>query len=161
MLMNKAGNKVGDATVEALSFVQGSAGQFYLTGSRFFGNNAENSDYDFFTEATDEVAVELAEAGFKLLSEGNYEGTSAVVAVWEKGKVQVQLVLDAPLKERIQSGIKHHIPGFGHLDKNQRKLVWRLCYNLLTDFGVSGADKLVVHIEPRKVAQKVYDDIPF
>ena len=74
---------------------------FYLTGSRFFNTFRENSDWDFFIQDAPDVRTFLSENDFKQMFDGGYEDQN-FRCLWEKGKVQVQLVIDAKLKEQVQ-----------------------------------------------------------
>lgn len=81
--------------------------RFYLTGSRFFGTQGQNSDWDYFTENSDEVFLKLKDLGFVKISARTYgDANSARVMRWTakhtKLQVDVQLVHDVELKRRVQ-----------------------------------------------------------
>jgi len=82
----------------------------YLTGSRFFGNQRQDSDYDFFAQYSKELENYLQNIGFtKIKKFSNYGGDPMMLSVWEgpSGLVHVQLVKDCAIKRRVQQILKH------------------------------------------------------
>jgi hypothetical protein len=83
---------------------------FYLTGSRFFGTNHKNSDYDYFTEYTEEIIQILGSIGFQMESTSNYRDTNTIMVMrghnWCGGQIDIQLVNDVSLKDKIQKRFK-------------------------------------------------------
>jgi hypothetical protein len=65
--------------------------RFFLTGSRFFGWERPDSDWDFFTESTVGVATTLRLLGFREdLTEGYQDGLTRQIFVGHS--IHVQLV---------------------------------------------------------------------
>lgn len=122
-----------------LMFFATSVNTYYLTGSRFFGNNKENSDWDFFT--VKETKRELESMGFKPIPSENlidlgYDGSQFVEILELKvsdGVIQVQLVKNINAKFQVQESIKsRYLSQFNSMDKHERKELWSL---LLLVFG--------------------------
>lgn len=87
--------------------------KFYLTGSRFFGTHRRSSDYDLFVERSHQAFQYLISLGFQprlpdLMEElmEKYVGDPQICDVYERGKVQVQIVHDAELKMLAQEYLK-------------------------------------------------------
>lgn len=89
---------------------------FYLTGSRFFGNANEKSDWDFFTLYDKEVRRELLDYGFERNTDETYSGDTEIVEVLSKDcfnpttgtpvKVDVQLLKALTKKVAVQEALK-------------------------------------------------------
>ena len=77
---------------------------FYLTGSRFFGNVTATSDYDYFVKDCPEVEEFLKANKFKAEGE-SYPSlvTTNCSRVFRRGIVHVQLVENPELKNKIQN----------------------------------------------------------
>lgn len=71
-------------------FIANSEQPFFLTGSRYFGTQRTNSDFDFVTKNTPEIVLALREYGFTRISYGR-NTDSQLISVWEYGNVQIQL----------------------------------------------------------------------
>lgn len=106
--------------------------KFHLTGSRFFGNSKENSDWDFFTEYSISVKSYLSDMGFVTLTEScrsynDQETRSVMRFIDNKLQIDVQLVNDVKKKVRVNNAIKHR-PDFlklmNSLGKNDRTAFW-------------------------------------
>lgn len=122
------GGIVGDETQLALAYLYGSQMIYQITGSRFFGNATEQSDYDFFTEYSKEVATDLEANGFKR-DNSWYIGDPALQMLYKRGSVQIQLVNDAPKKEAIQKAIKHYaVHIYLGMSKRDRRKLWQMLY---------------------------------
>lgn len=89
--------------------------EFHLTGSRFFGNHKEWSDYDFFTQYTEEMEKELRSNGFATLDSTlwgdlRYHGDPNIALVLQAKdcypQLQIQLVKDFDLKVKAQALLK-------------------------------------------------------
>lgn len=68
---------VGNYKTEAdklLAQLEQSEFQFFLTGSRFFGTNNPNSDYDLFCEENPKIEQFLTDLGFVSLKDNFYHG---------------------------------------------------------------------------------------
>lgn len=109
----------------------GSSQAFYLTGSRFFGNFHEGSDWDYFTDKSQWIADTLRDNDFFRIDITNHNYMDLnTAAVFEHTKVpiHIQLVDDVELKIAVQNMIKEsHL--LDHLmNKQQRKALWNACY---------------------------------
>jgi hypothetical protein len=107
---------------------------FYLTGSRFFGSANETSDYDFFTPTTSVVDF-LSSLGFNVVC-GEYAGDPNCLCVYryknDKVQIDIQLVRDLQLKQKVQSLIKEHNLLLGH-DKYEAKIVWTTAFYIVRE----------------------------
>lgn len=118
---------------------------FHLTGSRFFGYETKESDYDFFIGVApwqngapnkSKVTGYLEVYGFQLEAENKYAEYSEdnnIVEIWVYDgdpKVHVQLVTSEAVKHLTHEIITRHFPAwstlFGTMNKRQRKAVWGL-----------------------------------
>lgn len=99
---------------------------FYLTGSRFWGTECCQSDWDFFTNENQMVYSWLVQNGFEIVSKSTYTDLNCST-VMQKGKIQVQLVKDAKVKNDIQNILFEEFPQ-GFLDKHFAKRMWNLAY---------------------------------
>lgn len=73
----------------------------HLTGSRLFGNHTSNSDWDFYTQWSQDLEDTLLKNGWKVvpLSEGYMDSNMCVVM--KKGNVDLQLVHDVYIRHQI------------------------------------------------------------
>jgi predicted nucleotidyltransferase len=100
-----------------------------LTGSRFFGNANEDSDYDFYKEYSKEAEEDLIKKGFWLLPtvEGPYisDGITTVVYRYKTDEFQmdVQLVVDIHLKNTAQELLHDLFPR--GIPKWKSRQVWK------------------------------------
>lgn len=109
-MINVGTNHQEHQTLTALSLlVDTKEIRFYLTGSRFFGWAKPNSDWDFFTQHSYDANRLLMDNGFRNLTADLesadgivYPEDPNIVSVWERGRVQVQLVENAELKAKAQ-----------------------------------------------------------
>lgn len=99
---------------------------FYMTGSRFWGNYYSKSDWDFFTHENQMVYSWLVQNGFEVVSKSTYTDLNCST-VMQKGKIQVQLVKDAKVKNDIQKILFDNFPN-GFPDKEFAKRMWNLAY---------------------------------
>jgi hypothetical protein len=124
-------NQVANVRDEVLHNMRNSNIEFYLTGSRYFGNVHQDSDWDFFTSYTRETETWLLEQGFKKLDslddEISYKD-SVTISVWrlEKG-IDVQLVKSVNQKLKAQQILS--LPSFrmlifDNVVKAHRKKIW-------------------------------------
>jgi hypothetical protein len=102
---------------------------FYLTGSRFFGNWGDHSDWDFFTEDCQEVKSALRRMGFIHECQPLYSDPLCTsVFVHPSEKIHIQTVSDLTLKIKIQNIIKqHHLIKFCTTKEEQRAM-WQAIY---------------------------------
>ena len=115
-------------TQQALIEIQGSEFDFHLTGSRFFNTEKENSDYDFFTQDHLSLADWLRAHDFINITQvvpTNY-ADPLVVVIYQKGKVHIQVVNDAPLKCCIQDCLRKSPLKAGLGNKGYARDFWRL-----------------------------------
>ena len=119
-----------DETQQILRTLEDSPFEFYLTGSRFFGNFRQDSDYDFFVE---ENAIDwLRNNVFEKLPTHNYLDL-LTISVFQKGNVHIQVVKDVVLKSRAQQLIKETIPGiYFTFNKTNHSLLWNLVIKAAT-----------------------------
>lgn len=114
---------------------------FTLTGSRFFGNPNEDSDWDFFVEFSSKLVHFLNEMGFEEIEDERYFDGS-VATIFEKkladGKIQIQVLY--PMIYKIKFNLNNWIKNcygysFSTMSKEQRGFVWetsiRLCNSKL------------------------------
>ena len=118
---------------EILKFLECSPKTFYLTGSRFFGNHTEHSDYDFFTQSNDFYVDFFLKIGFRKLTdvdfnEQTYDGKQFVTILeylpLDGNKIQIQFVYEYDRKNRIQNRIKNEFKSFNDLTKEQKRDLW-------------------------------------
>lgn len=111
--------------------------EFYLTGSRFFGTQTEDSDWDFFVGYSKEVVAFLIENNFRIVNDSEYEDSNTVAVYRYMDKfnrpsmcVDVQVVLNPAMKEDIQNKIKPVIRNSAIKDKEAMRLMWNVAYRL-------------------------------
>lgn len=82
---------------------------FHLTGSRYFGNATDASDWDFFAETLPDngLAHWLSSAGFNLLSHSRYTDNQTVDVWRHPTGIDVQEVKSAKLKASAQIILRH------------------------------------------------------
>ena len=89
--------------------------EYYLTGSRFFGDNNQDSDTDYMTKDNPGVRKELEALGFKLDDNHDYKDKTTVIVCWHPGDegsrngYHVQLVVNVETKLRAQKIIKESL----------------------------------------------------
>ena len=93
---------------------------FALTGSRFFGNHNDNSDYDFFANYEKKVIDFLERLGFKQITVDTYRD-SQIVRIYRRhfesqGDIDIMLVHSFRIKAQAQ-----HILSTLQLDWNSVK----------------------------------------
>lgn len=93
---------------------------FYLTGSRYFGDAVENSDWDFFVQHDRGVISFLESHGFELVHRRNekykdeiclytYRKLCPELGYGRAACVDIQVVIDAPRKNKAQEYIVQHV----------------------------------------------------
>jgi predicted nucleotidyltransferase len=110
---------------------------FYLTGSRAFGGARIDSDWDYFTENTDEVVSLLKQLNFVEISNMvEYHRDNQISRVFElvtqdAKHIQVQLVRDVIAKNEIQDTLLNGEMREVLLNtpKDQRSIIWNLAYD--------------------------------
>jgi len=122
-----------------IAYLDMSINTYYLTGSRFFGNFKEDSDWDFFAFASEETRRELVTMGFKRINCENFidlgYNQDQFVDILEleviDGVVQVQLVNNIEAKTQVQNFIKSfYLHQFNSMSKNERKELWTLLLHI-------------------------------
>lgn len=99
----------------------------YLTGSRFFGTERKDSDWDFFTLDTDNIRDHLVELGFRLESHSPYRQDLFTVAVYHHpADIHVQLVPNVAEKSAAQEVLHKLDLGLAMQDKDMRRRLWRV-----------------------------------
>lgn len=124
----------GSNSLSPLEELQHINAKFFLTGSRFFGMATEQADYDFFASHTPELEAELRGRGFSDITP-RYLGEQdrviqEMVCVLHKGRVDVQLVLDAHKKCAIQEALKRSgmLQMLGRTSLPIKYAAWSLAY---------------------------------
>lgn len=123
---------------EKLALMQQVGHKFQLTGSRFFGTSTEKSDWDFFTQDSPGVRLWLTTNGFVDSTGGTgYVDDGLCVDVFTfvgeherfnpSQYIQVQLVKDFSLKQKIQEQLSRMYPTFTR-DKNLARAIWKGAY---------------------------------
>jgi len=152
MITNNASNDSNIEPFKTISLLEGSQFRFGLTGSRFFGHANSGSDYDFYTDNTQEVKDFLTGLGFQKCEFSHYYNsmtwekekcqhpeaprTQNIAEVWEKPNVaiHVQMVDDFDLKTDIQEVLKNYnvIRVLRNLIRNKKLLIdwWNFFYAL-------------------------------
>lgn len=77
--------------------------KFHLTGSRFFGNATDESDWDFFAEYDMGLLKKLFDLGFYDRTISSYGGDTQLVYLMEWENIQIQLVRDIRTKIAAQA----------------------------------------------------------
>ena len=103
---------------------------FHLTGSRFFGDSKESSDWDFFTQYSNEVETFLKNYGFDYHIDYKDEGISVVMRGILPGDRQADIILVDDIDTRIkaQEILKPHIR---YLPKPARSVIWTVTLEAL------------------------------
>jgi hypothetical protein len=139
-------NKVDPRCGDILQKLSDSQHQFFLTGSRFFGTECPNSDWDFFAAKSPTLSVFLESLGFRKYDTKysvHYAGNSCV-ELWyysplpyeeedfsmhtSKPLIQIQIVYDVNKKLQIQKNLLER--GLITKDKNQNKRIWQFAYDM-------------------------------
>ena len=111
---------------------------FYLTGSRLFGEANESSDYDFFAANSTTVVQFLLSNGFYHQEWAEYSNEDEfIVAVYRHTEypIDVQLVDNIELKRVAQTFLLDSVPPSTLRDKSIRRHFWNLAYKYAKDIG--------------------------
>ncbi|MEK0326842.1 MAG: hypothetical protein QQN63_14185, partial [Nitrosopumilus sp.] len=97
----------GQRSVEGIAIEAMNASQFtfYSTGSRFLGTAKKNSDRDFFSLNSPSVITFLNFMEFEKVEPAKnpkYMLDPSISSVWKRGKVDVMLVDDPELRDKMQ-----------------------------------------------------------
>lgn len=103
--------------------------EFYLTGSRQFGEWTIKSDYDLFVQYSKRVENFLNKLGFIRFDKKDCKySDNNLHSLWQLGNVQVQVQKDAQRKLEIQQWITR--AGFRFAtDKSLRRKQWDYLYD--------------------------------
>lgn len=117
--------------------------ELYPTGSRYFGGNRDDSDWDFFCEMSDNNLIDkLLKAGFCIENAGHYNdrntvgyndtNTALVFCCHAIGrpKIHIQVVGSAELKCRVQDN-RNFRAIYRVLNKKERRALWNMAYTLI------------------------------
>lgn len=140
--------------------------QFHLTGSRYWGNHTEKSDWDFFVQDCPSVREYLTTLGFTRYSKhSDYAADGQCVDVWVHGptllnegldrygrfgkptpddlrnQVHVQCVLDFKAKQAVQEELFRMFPK-GFRDKSEARRIWMTAFELIKFGNMCGASLL-------------------
>ena len=121
-----------------LEILKSSDFKFFLTGSRFFDTCTAHSDYDFFTQDTNDVRTFLKVLLFKEHHNYNYSHldllTNTVLkldpSIEFPVSIDIQLVSNASLKSEVQDTIKT-FNLLTNIDKNFHYHIWN---NIIESF---------------------------
>jgi hypothetical protein len=118
-----------NTTPEILSKLEQSPFNFTLTGSRFFGGENDNSDYDFFVQKHENKQLTdfLTSLGFTQTYRRYSDSVTMSNWVWNrKGQTQihVQIVRDANLKRQAQTILAKSVNMRMITDKAIRAYIW-------------------------------------
>lgn len=107
--------------------------EFYLTGSRLFGQEHMGSDWDFFVEFHPRLEAWLRSWGFREESNPSYS-FRGLAAIWkhECESVHVQVVDDARLKLAVQTALlsSGYVQWMYSISNEDRVRVWDLAIHL-------------------------------
>lgn len=121
-------------TLRVLIALDVSEFDFYLTGSRYFGNVRPKSDWDFFVDDSQKVREFLGSEGFieQPLWRSEYldQNTSAV---FRKNGVDIQLVKDIQMKHVAQEILKKSEATNVMHNKAQHSALWKIVYQCMSD----------------------------
>ena len=123
--------------VNTLALLAMSNYTFYQTGSRYFGTETAESDWDFFTAQYDEggfsthVEEFLQKHGFKRCGKEQAEkyNDNITCGVYEKDNVHVQLVMNINRKIAMQKILKDTGVLNTRVDKAVAKQLWKVAYH--------------------------------
>lgn len=114
--------------------------EFYLTGSRFFGTETANSDWDFFvSKHYFNVIKKLLNLGFKeipcekMVDLGYDKNQFSTILELQAvdGVIQIQIIDNIHSKNRVQETIKkEYLFEFNNMSKSERKKFWSLLLNV-------------------------------
>lgn len=102
---------------------------FFLTGSRFFGNAENGSDWDFYTKASTPVEDFLKSGGYavSLMYEDSFT-VKVLTRATPWFKIDIQLVENVDLKTRAQGMLAPYI---NHVSKEYHKVLWEMAFKWL------------------------------
>ncbi len=131
----------GQRSVEGIAIEAMNASQFtfYSTGSRFLGTAKKNSDRDFFSLNCPDVITFLNFMEFEKVEPStnpSYSRDPSISSVWKRGKVDIMLVNEPELREKMQLILKESKLAYLYKDCSLDKkmvdsIVWRAAWQLI------------------------------
>lgn len=131
------------STRSILDTLKDSPFEFYPTGSRYFGNFRESSDYDFFAKDTDQLCSFLIDNKFvplwgdksrRTIGFCEYTDiiTNEVYHYYGDIQIDIQLVSDVPMKIAAQEALKLK-PSLleAGANKKEHKRMWNFILKIL------------------------------
>lgn len=114
--------------------------EFHLTGSRYFGTQHADSDWDFFVESHADLYEWLEANGFQMESGSDYT-CDDISEVWkhESEQIHVQVINDADRKVAVQSALRCYGRALYRTPKADRKTIWNLAFRLFDTGKREGA----------------------
>lgn len=114
---------------------------FYMTGSRYFSNVHDESDYDYIVQDSEEVRQFLCSLGFLVQAKPHYNDTNTVAVYscqygqrsWEK--IDVQCCQDFDKKLKAQQILRGIFPKGIPKDKSLSKGIWELVIRLIDSYN--------------------------
>jgi len=136
MLWNDSKN--GQGVDQVFAILRNSSFMFYPTGSRFFGCQQEESDYDFFVQDKEEydqrkLQLFLEQNNFDRDISTVYQDAEVLAVYCHKHyKIHIQIVAHAENKQKVQELIKQNniMSYIYHWSKPQKIKFWDFCYQL-------------------------------
>jgi hypothetical protein len=107
-------------TMLALATLSNLPYTFEPTGSRFYGNELPDTDFDFFVENDFAVGEKLLKAGFFEIDKKYVASSAYVDNVLRLGHVDVIIVKDADKYRRVRNAMS----GFAYMSKVQQRHLW-------------------------------------
>lgn len=102
--------------------------QFFLTGSRYFGNYTAQSDWDFFVEYGGDLIVKLRSIGFEQVSDSTYSDSGLMFLFQKQDQgtvVQIQIVRDVRIKRMAQYILNNRLKTkYMTATKEERGTLW-------------------------------------
>ena len=112
-----------------LKHLEGAPFDLFLTGSKFFGNAKEGSDWDFYAEYSAPLEAYLKREGYIVSCE--YEDYFTVKVLTRRAhglKIDIQLVQDVELKTKAQIMLAPYIK---RVSKEYHKVLWDMVFKWL------------------------------
>ena len=110
---------------------------FYPTGSRYLTPDrvSSYSDYDFYTEASEETVEALLSLGFQKLPSSSYQDGDLVAVYRYRGgpQVDVQLSRNVELRKEVNERIKALKFPFNYLSESAACEVWNAMFKEIID----------------------------
>lgn len=110
-----------------LNELQDSTHEFYLTGSRFFGNCREDSDYDFFTDIETSEDY-LRSLGFSHRPSITYNDLNLIRVFTHPSGIDIQFIRDLKSKIVAQNIIRD-FDLLMTIPKSQHRFIWNKVYS--------------------------------